>query len=186
MHKGIELAFKCVVGHAFEAAVRLSLGVFGRQGFTAKGARTQPSGCSCANGYVALDQLACGAELIDCRTILIAHPDVAILVLNDRFQIRAQGVVVEQVAIGVNGDLIALAIGAACDGSASIFLGELHFTHNGYNAASLIQRQLVEAGLIIGQQERLHGIRGAVGAWAAIGLHHILAAAVAIGAPVRR
>ena len=170
MHKGEEFAVGRVVGHAFEAAVVLALGVFGWQGFFAQGASRKAGGHTSTHGHVALDQFAGGIKFVDGGAIFIAHPDVAILILNDRFQVSAVGVVGQQGAIGIHGQLVALAIGAAGDRRGAVLAGELHLAGDAHHAGGFVEGQLVEAGLVIRQQEGSDVVLNPVGAGSAIGL----------------
>ena len=184
LHEGVQLAAGRVVGHAFKAAVRLAFGVLSRQSFNPEGPCAQPSCKPCANRHVSLDQLTSGTELVDRGSILITDPNVAILVLDNRFQVGAVGVVGQQIAACINGDLIAFAVRAAADRGSTILLGQFYFADHRHHTTALIQGDLVVAGLVVGQQEGLHQICSAVGAGGAIGLHHILAGGVSVGPPV--
>ena len=71
--------------------------------------------------------------------------------MNNRFQVGAVGVVGQQIAIGINGDLVALAIGAARDRCGAVLAREFHFARHAYHTSGFVKGKLVEAGLVIGQ-----------------------------------
>ena len=57
--------------------------------------------------------------------------------------------VAQQVAIGIHGDLVGIAIRAASDRCGAVLAGEFHFTGHAHHAGGFVEGELVEAGLVI-------------------------------------